>query len=657
MFGVMFMLFKLGSNISLIHNIDYVIAALCVLIVVFVTVGRKYRGISKSNKVFFLLLITSIFMCVVDILMNVFETYTNIFAYEYSYLCRFLYNSCTVLLSIFSYLYVKSYSPQKEKVHLLRKLMDLIVWILTIVYVILALINFNNGWIMYFDANGGYHTGRLYYIVYAVPMVLLVFMIIVTLEEKKNYSKTQLRAIMVYILLVVVGVVYEAVFAGDTLTIMFAISLAILVIQFSLETPDYKKMNDAIEELKKSNEEVKLAKDEADRANQAKSDFLARMSHEIRTPMNAIIGMNEMIIKESDSKEVVEYASDAKQAADHLLSIINDILDFSKIESGKMEIIEEELDVAKTIKELYSIFKVKMDKKGLDFYYIVDEKLPSVVYADMVRIKQILTNLINNAEKYTQKGEITVKFEMLENKGDVVKNRITVKDTGAGIRREDMDKLYTLFERIDERINRNIEGTGLGINIVVQLLALMNSKLEVKSEYGKGSEFSFVLENRIVDATPIGKFEAEKRDEKLLDKENSKEMIVAPEAKILVVDDNQINLKVFAGLLRDTKIQITQVDSGFKAIEKATKEKFDIIFMDHMMPKMDGIETMKNIRQYKDGPNLDGIIIVLTANAIKGSDNMYLNEGFNDVAFKPATSQQINELLWKYIPSEKIENK
>lgn len=637
----------------LVHNINFVIAAIFILLIILVSVGKKYRDISHSNKMFYNLVYTVLFQSIVDVFMNIAETYTDVFPPIVSSLSRTIFNFCTALLTYFAYMYVKGYSL-KDRTNKLQNALDIIVTVLISAFGIAGVINIKLGFLSYVDENGVYQNGPFYIINYIVPLLLIILILFTAIRFRKSYSPDQFRAIIFFILLVIGGVAVEYVVHYTTLTIMFGVSLALLVIQLSLETPDYKKMNNAMEALKQSNIEVEQAREAAEQANKAKSDFLARMSHEIRTPMNAVLGMNELILKESDDTQIKEYAHDAYQSATNLLNLINEILDFSKIESGKMTLINEKYKLSDLLREEYTIFSFKSEEKNLNLVFDVDPEIPSEMYGDTVRIKQIITNLLNNAIKYTDQGTITLKVKLNRIESENAYLDVHVTDTGRGIKEDDYHKLFEMFERIDETANRNIEGTGLGINIVAMLLSMMGAKLEVASEFGKGSDFFFTVCQKIENSSPIGNFNISEKKET-----NTAEEIVlvcAPKAHILTVDDNMVNLKVFEGLLRKTEIQITKAKSGLEALELTKANKYDLIFMDHMMPNMDGVEAMKEIKKQEDGQNRETPIVVLTANAIKGNFEMYMEEGFVDVCFKPTTQGDLNEKLRKYLPKELIEN-
>ncbi|MBR6697991.1 MAG: response regulator [Lachnospiraceae bacterium] len=408
------------------------------------------------------------------------------------------------------------------------------------------------------------------------------------------------------------------------------------------------------EKKAEESEEFLQAKLIAEKANQAKSEFLANMSHEIRTPINAVIGMNEMILRESEDKEVLGYASNIESASKNLLAIINDILDFSKIESGKMEIFETNYKLGELLNDVVTMTELKAEGKGLKYELDIDENIPDELYGDENRIKQIIINLLNNAIKYTEKGKVKLKVT-----GDVSENNETValkfivEDTGIGIEKEKIPSLFEEFQRLDLEKNRNIEGTGLGLAITSNLAVMMGGKIEVDSEYGKGSTFTCHLEQRIVNVAPIGDFES-KYHGATNTVHKYEESFTAPDAKVLVVDDNHMNLLVVNKLLSKSLIQLTEATSGEMALELMRNNCYDVILLDHMMPGIDGIETLKRARQMQDNKSINAPIIALTANAISGVREQYLAAGFDDYISKPINGLTLENKLMKYIPQNKI---
>ena len=391
---------------------------------------------------------------------------------------------------------------------------------------------------------------------------------------------------------------------------------------------------------------LKFEKESADEANRAKSDFLAQMSHEIRTPINAVIGMDEMILRETTDPDIRDYALDIKSAGKALLSLVNGVLDFSKIESGKMEITPTDYRTEELIDDVVNMIEDRAEKKYLEFHLEIDGNIPKGLHGDDIRIEQVITNLLTNAVKYSDQGSVTLKMDCEKIVNDECTLFVEVRDTGIGIREEDMDKLFESFQRLDERKNRNIEGTGLGMAIVQGILSMMGSKIEVQSEYGKGSVFSFRLKQGVVDPEPIGEYRRHRGE---LPEEDETRMLRVIRADVLVVDDNDMNLKVAKGLMKRLNLVPDTVNSGKKAIDMIGNKHYDIILMDHMMPGLDGIETLKILRENKLIDD-STTVIALTANAISGARDMYINEGFRDYMSKPIIPKQLESILIQYLP-------
>ncbi len=410
-------------------------------------------------------------------------------------------------------------------------------------------------------------------------------------------------------------------------------------------------MNNMVRWQHETDVQLQDAADAARAADQAKSLFLAQMSHEIRTPINAVLGMNEMILRENNDANIQEYAAQIRSAGSTLLTLINGILDFTKIESGRMEIQPVVYETGMMILNLVNLITDRAQSKGLALNLEIDPTLPEELYGDDVRVRQIITNLLTNAVKYTQEGGVTLKIEGRRREGDDITLYVEVKDTGIGIREEDMERLFGMFQRLDQEKNRNIEGTGLGIPIVQNLLHMMGSELKVESVYGEGSVFSFELVQQAMSSREIGDYR--QSFQKLLGRQQKEEYVYAPDARILVVDDTAVNLRVVRNLLGRNGVQLDTVSSGMECIEKVENAHYHIVFLDHMMPQMDGVETFARLRDEKLLPD-DTAVIMMTANEIVGVREEYLKQGFTDYISKPIAVKQLEEMLAKHLPPELV---
>lgn len=381
----------------------------------------------------------------------------------------------------------------------------------------------------------------------------------------------------------------------------------------------------------------------------AKSQFLAEMSHEIRTPINAVLGMDEMILRESSEPHIREYAIDIQRAGQNLLALINDILDYSKIESKKLEIIPVSYELSSLINDSYNMVAVRAQKKGLEFHVDADYNLPRVLRGDEVRIRQVIINLLTNAIKYTEEGSVNLIIDGRYERDGTFYIRFTVKDSGIGIKEEDIQKLFTSFQRVDEQRNRNIEGTGLGLTIASSLVELMYGEMWVESVYGEGSTFFFEIPQEVLSNELLQDFSSQYEKKDL--ESTFREPFQAPDARVLVVDDVAVNLKVFTGLVKQTKIQVDTALSGEECLQLITQNNYDIIFLDHMMPKMDGLQTYTAMKNLPNNLNADTPVIMLTANAISGAKEQYISAGFVDYLSKPIQQNALDDILLTHLPS------
>ncbi|MCI8371534.1 MAG: response regulator [Lachnospiraceae bacterium] len=393
----------------------------------------------------------------------------------------------------------------------------------------------------------------------------------------------------------------------------------------------------------------------AEIANQAKSEFLANMSHEIRTPLNVILGMGEMILRESKEPGMLEYADNIKDAANSMINMVNDILDMSKMEDGRLEMLNVDYEIRKMTGQIMEMVKERIKNKHLELECVIDPELPNCLWGDEVRIRQIINNFLSNAEKFTKEGRIILRMWGEYKDEETINLTVVVEDTGIGIRKEDHSKMFRAFDRVNLKENRSISGLGLGLTIARNIVAAMGGEVDVESEYGKGSAFSFTIPQHVRNKTLVGDFNEWYNSLVVLESGREARSLYAPEAQILVVDDTNVNLEVVKALLKRTKMQVDVAHSGAECLEKVTRKKYHIILMDHMMPEMDGIETLHMLKTMENNRSLEAVVIALTANAVAGARETYLASGFDDYLKKPVKSVSLEQMLVKYLPEELVQ--
>ena len=494
-----------------------------------------------------------------------------------------------------------------------------------------------------------------YFFGYALELYFILYSIVYFVRFRNALNKRAFLTAVWGIIVTIGGIVAQLVFSSILVNYVGA-TLGLFLFYFGVETPDYRKLRQTMDELR----EARIA---ADRANHSKSEFLANMSHEIRTPINAVLGMNEMILRESDNEKITSYARNVESSGKNLLSIINDILDFSKIEAGHMEIVENNYNLRKLLNDLNSMIRFRAEKKGLEFDIFVDKELPDDLYGDEVRIRQIVTNLLTNSVKYTREGNVSLTVEgyrkadldddeTIKLADDEILLTFAVSDTGIGIREEDKGKLYSQFERVDMDQTRTIEGTGLGLAITYDLTVMMGGRIDLISSYGVGSTFTVKIPQKVIGNAPVGDYSVETPENR--ETKGYRESFTAPEARILVVDDTALNLLVFKELLKKTQVQIDTARSAGEAIRLTMDTVYDVIFMDQRMPHTDGIQAMNMIREQHGGSNRETPIICLTADAVSGARERYIAAGFVDYLTKPVESEKLESMLCRYLPETKV---
>ena len=497
---------------------------------------------------------------------------------------------------------------------------------------------------IFYIEDGEYRRGILISVVYIVMSLYFLSVLLFLISMFKKLTLDVKIASFSYLVINVSTILIQSLYPNQ-LVECAGMAVTLLIVHYCIQSKDM------IEQAIVKEAELTKA---ANIANQAKSDFLANMSHEIRTPINTMLGMNEMIKRESESVKIRQYSHNIDEAGNVLLSLINDILDFSKIESGKMVISEHEYSVKAFFRDIIEEIRPLCQKKDLDFNIIIDSKMPEKLYGDNSKIRQVVINFLTNAVKYTIEGYVELKATYVRINAKELELTVSVKDSGVGIKSEDLEFIATRFQRFNNEYTYNTEGVGLGLCISNQILSMMNSQIDVKSKINVGSEFSFTVNQQILDNESIGEVDWSKSNGYFED--DASAGFTAPDVKVLVVDDNCMNLQVMRNLLNANEIKVVTVENAEECMKATRKIAFDIIFMDIVLPNFSGEKIMEMIRQDKENINRSTPIIALTANAFSGAREKYLNEGFDEYMSKPIVYRDMERLIINMLPKEKVKS-
>jgi len=602
------------------NNINITIFGLVFIILLIIVYFSKKRVNYLENKVYSLLIIASLCSTVVEIINYIIvKMGAGENSYIYLVAIKLLFEFFLLWLFIFVlYFIIVSSKKSANEINKIIRNLILVLLIFTVIASVLPIDITNvNGLLL--PSGAGV---KLIYFCCGICIVSIFFLLIKNIKNLKNKKYWPLPLlVMIFFVVVSLQMIFPSI-----LLVNPALVLITFIMYFTIENPDIKMI-----------EQLNIAKDQAEKANSAKTDFLSNMSHEIRTPLNAIIGFSNLLLENEkvpiDAKEEVQ---DIIMAGNNLLEIVNGILDISKIEANRLEIVNTEYSTKKIIDELTSLTKGRLGEKPIEFRVSIDEGLPKILYGDNQRLKQVCVNILTNAVKYTKEGFINFKINSVI-KGDICRLIISVEDSGIGIKQENIEKLFNRFERLDLEDNVTIEGTGLGLAITKKLVELMGGKIVVQSIFGKGSKFTVAIDQRIVTNPTI----------KLEETQVIKNVVIAENKKALLVDDNKINLKVAERLLEMFGVEVESVESGFLCIEKINnKEKYDLIFLDDMMPKMSGVETLQKLKEIN---GFDIPVVALTANALTGMREKYLKDGFSDYLAKPIDKDELNRVIRKFL--------
>lgn len=606
------------------NNIGYLLLngyALLILSILCLIFFLKKRLKKMEDQTYAKILVLSLITLIIGLILGIVVSNNNVPVIIQILFNKFYLAGLSVIITYFTfYTYIISSKNNdlEEKYNKINK--GVFVFLITVLLIIILIP-------AQFSQKNMMIEGVSVYLAYGIISILYLLITYFILKNIKNIKNKKYIPIILLVLEGIVSVIIQLIYPEVNYLINPSIVVNCLVMYFTVENPDVKVI-----------EQLNIAKDQAEKANHAKTDFLSTMSHEIRTPLNAIVGFSESLKEEDLPESALDEVNDIITASKTLLDTVNGILDISKIEANKIEIINSNYDFHKIFNELVVLSKARLgEDRPIEFRYELASDTPKYLYGDYARVKQVILNFLTNAIKYTNEGYIDFRVRNITSNG-ICRLIITIEDSGIGIKKESIDKLFDKFERLENE-NSTIEGTGLGLAITKKLVELMNGKIIVQSIYGKGSQFMVIIDQKVVNVKENKEVEKSLEQEKITNDLSNK--------KILIVDDNMMNLKVAARLLKQYNLQIEEADSGFKCLDLINGgSSYDLILMDDMMPKMNGKETFKKL---KENPSFNIPVVILTANAISGMKEQYLAEGFNDYLAKPIEKPELNRVIKKYL--------
>ena len=623
------------------YNISYEVASVFFMVISIACLVMMRRTRTDRYKKFLVLMISVLCGLIFDILGAVSIAVPEYFSPAITLIINTVYFFFAAFAGYVYLRYAEAFVGEQNK---FDKVMIKVNMALMITYTVVLIINMKAGWIFYLGENNVYNFGPIHFLCYVPTFYFIVYALIYALMHYKSLNLREMISLSGFIF-ITIGTIFQALVAPGTLLVFFFGTIGVMIILLFVETPDYAHLQETLVELD-------ACKIEAEKAKRVKGEFLTSVSRDIKTPMSTVLGMDEMILRESRDEYITGYARDIESAGLTLMETINKILDYADIETGKLDIVNAPYKVSSLVKDVYKTCLFRADEKGLKLNCDVGNLVPEILVGDVVRIRQIMLNLIGNAIKYTSKGHVSLYVGSSALDGKSISLEIKVTDTGRGIKEEELGKVFGTFDRLGDTRSRAGDGVGLGLAIVSKLTDMMNGEVSAESKYGEGSVFTVKIPQRIAEQSDL--IDEDVDNPTYGEKAHEGPLFKAPEAKVLIVDDNDINRVLEAMLLKETEVITNQVSGGKQMLEELTRNSYDVVLLDHIMPDMDGVEALRRARQIERVKNASTSFIAITANALSGAREEYLRQGFDDFGSKPVNGRRLEEAVMNLLDDNLI---